>query len=189
MFQLPEDDRKLLLGVARVAVRSHLWGMSLRLPEIDDGVLMERHGVFVSIHQGRELRGCIGNVTPELPLYNATAQCAVAAASADPRFPPVTEEELPQISFELSVLSIPEPVVDIDEIEIGRHGLIVSKGSARGLLLPQVATQYRWNCNQFLAETCIKAGLHPEAWREGATIHYFTADVFGEEHIHQPATL
>src|SRR5438045_2403095 len=102
------------------------------------------------------------------PLYRTTARCAVAAATTDPRFAPLTLAELPQVSFELSVLSIPESVRNIDEIEVGTHGLIVNKGSARGLLLPQVATQYRWNRKQFLAETCLKAGLHPNAWREGA---------------------
>jgi len=187
MFQLPEEDRRLLLGIARSAVSAHLSGNSLCLPEIHNGVASEPHGVFVSIHSGQELRGCIGNVTTDQPLYRTTARCAVAAATTDPRFAPVTLGELPRVSFELSVLSLPESVQNADEIEVGKHGLIVSKGSARGLLLPQVATQYRWNRNQFLAETCIKAGLHPNAWREGASIHCFTAAVFGEEHIPHPA--
>jgi AmmeMemoRadiSam system protein A len=188
MFQLPEADRHLLLGIARNAVEAHLSGDSPELPEVQHGVGLERHGVFVSLHNNRKLRGCIGNVMPDQPLYRTTAHCAVAAATSDPRFASVTLEELPRVSFELSVLSIPEPVHSVDEIEVGKHGLIVSKGSARGLLLPQVATKYRWNRNQFLAETCIKAGLVPDAWREGASIHYFTADVFGEEHIHYRAT-
>lgn len=188
MFQLPEEDRQLLLGIARKAVEAHLSGESLSLPEIQHGAALESHGVFVSIHNGKELRGCIGNVMTNQPLYRTTARCAVAAATEDPRFAPVTLEELPRVSFELSVLSIPEPVQNVNEIEVGTHGLIVSKGSARGLLLPQVASQYRWNRNQFLAETCIKAGLHPNAWNEGASVHCFTAAVFAEEHIHHPAT-
>ena len=122
------------------------------------------------------------------PLFRTVARCAVAAATTDPRFAPLMLDELPRAAFELSVLSIPEPVESVDEIEVGKHGLIVSKGSARGLLLPQVATQHHWNRNQFLTETCIKAGLHPNAWREGAIIHCFTAAVFGEEHIHHSAT-
>ena len=185
MFQLPEHDRRLLLGIARDSVQAHLSERSLRRTDIQSGIASEPHGVFVSIHHSSELRGCIGNVMPDQPLYRTTARCAVAAATSDPRFPSVTLQELPQVSFELSVLAIPEPVNNVDEIEVGTHGLIVSKGSARGLLLPQVATQFRWNRNQFLAETCVKAGLHPNAWRDGATIHCFTADVFGEQTTHQ----
>ena len=189
MFQFPEADRKLLLGIARHAVESRLSIRSFQLPEIRQGIASEPHGVFVSIHRGKELRGCAGNVIPDDPLYRTTARCAVSAATSDPRFAPVTLDELPRLSFEVSVLSIPEPVRNTDEIEVGNHGLIVRQNSAHGLLLPQVATQYRWNRNQFLAETCIKAGLHPNAWREGADVYYFTAVVFGEEHIHQPVTL
>jgi AmmeMemoRadiSam system protein A len=186
MFELPEEDRQLLLRIARNAVKAHLSESSFHLPEILQGVAAEPHGVFVSLHHGNKLRGCIGNVAPSQPLYRTTARCAVAAATEDPRFSAVTLEELPLISFELSVLGMPEPVRDVEAIEIGKHGLIISKGSARGLLLPQVAVEYGWNRNQFLAETCIKAGVHPNSWREGATIHSFTADVFRDEHIHQP---
>jgi uncharacterized protein len=188
MFQLPEQDQQLLLGIARNAVHAHLSGTSPDSPEIPRGVALESHGVFVSIHHGERLRGCMGNVMPSQPLHHTTAQCAVAAATSDPRFDPVSLDELPYISFEISVLSIPEVVNNPETIEVGTHGLIVTKGAARGLLLPQVATQYRWNRNQFLAETCIKAGLHPNAWKEGATIFCFTAAVFGEEHIPHRAT-
>jgi AmmeMemoRadiSam system protein A len=183
MFQLPEEDRLLLLGIARDAVEAHLSGDAPGLPEIQHGVALEQLGVFVSIHNGKELRGCIGNVMPDQPLYRTIARYAVEAATSDPRFESVTLDELPRVSFELSVLSIPEPVHSVDKIEVGKHGLIVSKGSAHGLLLPQMAAQYRWNRNQFLAETCMKAGLSPNAWREGASIYCYTADVFGEEHI------
>jgi AmmeMemoRadiSam system protein A len=186
MFELPEEDRQLLLRIARNAVKAHLSGSPFHLPENHQGVLAESHGIFVSLHHGKQLRGCIGNVAPSQPLYRTTARCAVAAATEDPRFSSVMLEELSLVSFELSVLGMPEPVHDVEAIEIGKHGLIISKGSARGLLLPQVAVEYRWNRNQFLAETCIKAGVHSNAWREDATIHSFTADVFRDEHIHQP---
>ena len=188
MFQLPEEDQQLLLGIARNAVKSHLSRSSPEFPEIRQGPALEPRGVFVSIHHGERLRGCVGNVMPDQPLHRTTARCAVAAATSDPRFVPISLVELPYVSFELSVLSIPEPVTDLDAIEVGRHGLIATNGAARGLLLPQVATQYRWNRNQFLTETCIKAGLHPNAWKEGATIFCFTAAVFGEEHIPHRAT-
>ena len=188
MFQLPDEDQQLLLGIARNAVEAHVSGNSLQLPVIRQGIVSQRHGVFVSIHRGKELRGCIGNVMTDSALYRTTARCAVAAATSDPRFPPVTLDELPHVTFELSVLSIPEPVHNVEQIEVGKHGLIISKGPARGLLLPQVATQYRWNRNQFLAETCMKAGIDPNAWKQGASIHYFTANVFGEKLIHPPTT-
>jgi AmmeMemoRadiSam system protein A len=185
MFRLPEPDRRFLLNLARNAVQAHLSAIPLQLSAVHDGITCEPHGVFVSIHQGRQLRGCIGNVMPELPLYQTTARCAIAAATSDPRFPAVTLGELPLLSFEISVLSPPELVNTFEEIEVGKHGLIVSKGSARGLLLPQVPVEYGWNRNQFLSETCIKAGLDPNAWHEGTVIHSFTADVFGEDQIHQ----
>ena len=104
MFQLPEEDRLLLLGVARNAVEAHLSGEPSGLPEIQHGVALELRGVFVSLHNGRELRGCIGNVMPDQPLYRTTAHCAIAAATSDPRFTSVTLHELPDISIELSVL-------------------------------------------------------------------------------------
>src|SRR2546425_332773 len=137
MFQLPEEDRQLLLGIARKVVEEHLSGKPPHLSEIQHGVASEPHCVFVSIHNGKHLRGCIGNIMPDQSLYRTTARCAVAAATSDPRFAPVTLDELPRVSFELSVISTPEPVHNLNDIELGKHGLIVSKGSARGLLLPQ----------------------------------------------------
>jgi AmmeMemoRadiSam system protein A len=189
MLELPEEDRRLLLGIARNALKAHLSGSPFHLPKIRQGLAAEPHGVFVSLHRGKQLRGCIGNVVPNDPLYRTVARCAVAAATADPRFSSVTLAELPLVSFELSVLGVPEPVQDVESIEIGKHGLIIGKGSARGVLLPQVAVEYRWNRKQFLSETCIKAGLHPNSWREDAAIHCFTADVFRDELIHQPHQL
>jgi AmmeMemoRadiSam system protein A len=161
-------------------VQSHLSAHSLELPEIRDEVLLEPRGLFVSIHEGNALRGCIGNIQPSNPLYVTTANSAIAAAVSDPRFPPMTLDELPHVDFELSVLGPIEQVTDVESIEIGRHGLIVSKGNAKGLLLPQVASQYRWNRERFLAETCRKAGLRPED-RQNVQIYRFTAEVFGEK--------
>jgi len=187
MFQLPEQDRRSLLRIARDAVKGYLSADDLELPQIDEGFLAQPYGVFVSIHRGQTLRGCIGNVSPKEPLHRTTARCAISAATADPRFPAVTPEELPLLQFELSVLSAPELVSNPEKIEIGKHGLIVTRGAARGLLLPQVATQYGWDRYQFLAETCIKAGVSRDAWRQGSDIYCFTAEVFAENHIHQPA--
>jgi AmmeMemoRadiSam system protein A len=180
MFQLTEDDQQLLLQIARNAVRARLANLPPGLPDVPQGVLSESHGIFVSIHENERLRGCIGNVQPAGPLYQSAAECAIAAAVGDPRFRPMTEAELSSIEFEISVLSPMERVHDIREIEVGRHGLLISKRNARGLLLPQVATMYGWDRGRFLEETCRKAGLRPDDWKEDAAIQHFTALVFGE---------
>jgi AmmeMemoRadiSam system protein A len=183
MFQLTESDQRLLLQIARNSVRAYLSGETAKQPEISNGVLMESYGVFVSIHISGELRGCIGNVHPAGPLYRSAAECAVAAAVSDPRFAPLTSDELPAADFEISVLSFMEPVKNIEEIEIGLHGLMITKPSGRGLLLPQVAVEHRWDRVRFLRETCKKAGLNPDDWKNGATIQRFAAFVFGESQL------
>jgi len=188
MFQLTDSDQQLLLQIARNAVRSYLCGEAPRFPEMGVGVLTEPHGIFVSIHRQGELRGCIGNIHPAGPLYRSVAECAIAAAIGDPRFMPMMAAELDGVEFEISVLSPMQLVQDIREIEIGRHGLLVSKRNARGLLLPQVAEAYGWDRERFLQETCRKAGLGPEEWKEDAIIQCFSALVFGEKHLHLTAT-
>ena len=182
MFQLSESDQLLLLKIARTAVLAYLSGKSARPPEITSGPLSETHSVFVSLHEGEnELRGCIGNIHPTTPLYRTTAECAIQAAVADPRFMPLTIEELVRVGFEISVLSPMEKVDSIQTIQVGRDGLFISKDASRGLLLPQVATDNDWDRERFLAETCRKAGLKPNDWKEGATIFRFTAHVFEEK--------
>ena len=180
MSPLREQEQRILIAIAKAAVDAHLAGRALKFEPVHEGSLAERRGVFVSIHETARLRGCVGNVEPDEPLYRATARCAIAAAVADPRFAPLTTGEMSLVSFELSVLSPPEILHDPGEIEVGTHGLIVSKGAARGLLLPQVAASQCWDRYRFLAETCLKAGLRPDAWKQGAQIHQFTAQVFGE---------
>jgi len=188
MFQLIEKDQQLLLEISRNAVSAYLAGQSPRLPEIASGALTEARGVFVSIHKGDLLRGCIGNVHPASPLYRTAAECAVAAAVGDPRFVPMMAAELLDVHFEISVLSPMERIIDIGRIEIGTHGLLITKGSARGLLLPQVATMYGWDRELFLQETCKKAGLRSDDWKHDATIQCFTALVFGERQFRLTAT-
>jgi uncharacterized protein len=188
MFQLTEDERRLLLQIARNAVGFYLSNQTPHLPEVPPGVLTASHGVFVSIHQGEQLRGCIGNIHPAGPLYRSAAECAIAAAVGDPRFMPLMKSELAAVEFEISVLSLIEKVQDIQEIEIGAHGLLIRKGNARGLLLPQVASTYGWDRERFLQETCKKAGLNPDDWKEGAEIHYFSAFVFDEKQFQLIAT-
>ncbi len=183
MFQLTESQQQLLLQIARDSVRAYLAGEVLGLPEFTSGVLAEPCGIFVSIHKGDDLRGCIGNVHPIKPLCRSAAECAIAAAAGDPRFMPLTLAELPLVEFEISVLSTVERVENIGEIEVGTHGLLISKKGARGLLLPQVAKAYGWDRERFLQETCWKAGLNSDDWKDGATIHRFSALVFGEKHF------
>jgi AmmeMemoRadiSam system protein A len=187
-FQLTEADQQLLLQIARNAVRAYLAGQPPRLPDAPPGFLAEAHGVFVSLHRGIELRGCIGNIHPASPLCRSVAECAIAAAVGDPRFMPLTVAELPHIEFEISVLSPLESVQDIGEIEIGKHGLFITKKNARGLLLPQVATMYGWDRQRFLRETCAKAGLKPDDWKQDATIQCFSAFVFSEKRFLLTAT-
>jgi uncharacterized protein len=127
-----------------------------------------------------ELRGCVGYVLPTCPVYRAVAETARAAAFDDNRFPPVTQEEAPRLEIELSILSLAQPIQP-EEIEVGRHGLLISWHGQRGLLLPQVPVERAWDRTIFLEQTCRKAGLLPDAWQRGATIEAFTAEVFGEK--------
>ena len=187
MFQLTDDDQRRLLQIARNAVRSYLLGQPPRLGEMPPGVLTEPHALFVSIHKGADLRGCIGNIHPAGPLYRSVAECAIGAAVGDPRFMPLAAPELPEVEFEISVLSPLQRIDDIGEIQIGKHGLVVSKGAARGLLLPQVATIYNWDRERFLQETCRKAGLKSDDWKN-ATVQSFSALVFDEKKFQHSIT-
>jgi len=131
-------------------------------------------------HRAEELRGCVGYVLPTCPVYRAVAETARAAAFDDNRFPPVTQEEAPRLEIELSILSLAQPIQP-EEIEVGRHGLLISWHGQRGLLLPQVPVERAWDRTIFLEQTCHKAGLRPDAWQRGATIEAFTAEVFGDK--------
>ena len=135
---------------------------------------------FVTIFCRGELRGCLGRLTPAMALPELVAHLAQEVADSDPRFDPVRPEELADISLEISVLTPEREIQALSEIEIRRHGLIVEKGSRRGLLLPQVATEHGWDRDTFVAHTCLKAGLAGDAWRHGARIFVFEAQVFGE---------
>jgi AmmeMemoRadiSam system protein A len=176
---LSDHDRRRLLEIARAAISARVRGEPYSPPP-SEGALAERAGAFVSVHRGGELRGCIGYVEADRPLVEVVARSAAAAVSEDPRFPPVTEEELSQLTIEISVLSPLEPVDQVDTIEVGRHGLVVEDGWRRGLLLPQVATEWGWDRETFLDHTSLKAGLPADAWRRGARIYRFEAEVFGE---------
>ena len=183
MLPLNSEDRRRLLQLARQALKSRLAKSESPKPPVDSSeippALQACAGVFVSLHRkSGELRGCVGFVEPRLPLFLAVMEAA-AAALHDPRFPAVSESELPEMDVEISVLSPPRPV-KLNEIRIGTHGLLVTKGAARGLLLPQVAVERKWDTERFLVETCRKAGLAPDAWRKDAQVQAFQAEVFGE---------
>lgn len=175
-----EADRRLLLQLAREAIVAHVAGGAVPAPASAD-VLGRFSGVFVTLHKQGGLRGCIGHIEADGPLGALIPRCAIAACSTDPRFPPVSVAELPELEIELSIVGSLEPIADPADFEIGRHGLLVEREWRRGLLLPQVATERRWGRNQFLAQTCHKAGLPGDAWKEGADVWRFEAEVFGEE--------
>jgi AmmeMemoRadiSam system protein A len=176
---LSDTDRLVLLDVARHALTAHVTGVSAPEEPASD-LLVGRAGAFVTLHHRGDLRGCIGHVEANEPLGRVIARCAVAAGVSDPRFPPVTAGELSEIAIELSILGPLESVSRLDEIDVGRHGLVVEMGWQRGLLLPQVATEWKWDRETFVAETCRKAGLARDAWKTGAKIWKFEAEVFGE---------
>lgn len=180
-MSLTEADKKVLIQAARDSIRTHLKGATPSPPAQLAPVLREPRGVFVSLHRQGRLRGCIGYLEAVKPLLPAVQEMAVAAAFHDPRFSPLREEELADLDVEISVLTPMQRINKAEEIEVGKHGLYIERGPSRGLLLPQVATQYRWDRTTFLEQTCAKAGLPTQAWKEPETrIFVFTADIFSE---------
>jgi len=174
-----EADRQQLLGIARDALAAHVTGA--RMPEAElTGAAARPAGAFVTLRAGAELRGCIGHVEANEPLGVVVARSAVAAGSSDPRFPGITAAELPRLQIEISILGPLALVSSLADIQIGIDGLIVELGLQRGLLLPQVAAEWQWDRETFVAETCRKAGLAADAWEKGARLWKFQAEVFGE---------
>jgi AmmeMemoRadiSam system protein A len=171
-----------LLRIARQSIEAVLDGRRDEPPGVADEELMRPCGTFVSLHTGTgDLRGCIGTIKPVSPLIRAVATSAVNAAFRDPRFQPLRRDELDTIRIEISVMSPIVPVERVEEIVVGRDGLIVSRGGRTGLLLPQVATSFGWDRETFLEHTCLKAGLGAGAWRDsGCRIEKFSAEVFAE---------
>ncbi|MCU1243195.1 MAG: hypothetical protein JWO71_3921 [Candidatus Acidoferrum typicum] len=178
MLFLCNSDRESLLCLARLAV-TEVVSRGQILGEIPaDGIFSERRGVFVSLHIGKRLRGCIGVVDPQETLGKSIVRCASGASLRDPRFPAVRIEELRLLHIEISLLSALF-AIRVEEIEIGKHGLLIWRGSQRAVLLPQVAVRHRLNAEQFLAETCKKAQLAPDAWRDPeANVFGFTCEIF-----------
>lgn len=178
---LSESDRRELLRIARVAIKEYF--ITGRLPPgaPHRPALLVHAPAFVTLHVDGRLRGCIGCTEPAAPLYRTVAELAVSAAHEDDRFTPLRREEMPQLKVTVSVLSPAQRLVHAEEIEVGRHGLLISRGPCRGLLLPQVAAEHGWTAETFLQEVCHKAGLPSDAWKDAETqIERFTADVFSD---------
>jgi AmmeMemoRadiSam system protein A len=188
--ELSREDQCYLLRLARRTLEQ-LPSNGTRVPAEETLVeppipqaLMQPRGVFVTLHAQRALRGCIGYVTPAGPLYRSVIENAVNAARRDPRFDPVSPGEVGALDIEISVMTLPRKISNVEEIEVGRHGLIISQGYSHGLLLPQVATEHGWDRDTFLEYTCTKAGLPRGTWREkGVTIEVFSAQVFSEHSL------
>lgn len=179
---LNKSQRQILLKIARETLEYYLSEKKLSELKIDDPMLIEKRGVFVTLRKKGELRGCIGTLLPQEPLAKAVRSMAIQSATADPRFPSVALEELKDIEIEISVLTVPVKVSGPDEIVLGRDGVIVKKGFRQGVFLPQVAEETRWTKEQFLSALCAhKAGLEPDAWKKSDTeLYVFQAEVFSE---------
>ena len=186
---LTPEQRAHLLATARRAIRNRVAGRPATVPAPPDPILRAPGAAFVTLTRAGALRGCIGYVQPIKTLARAVAHCAAAAATEDPRFPAVTAQEFPDLFLEISILSPLRPIAEPTEVQVGLHGLYVSRGSSHGLLLPQVATEQGWDRNTFLRQACLKAGLPADAWQRGATLQVFTVervsdgDPVGEETI------
>ena len=180
---LPLESQKKLIELSRRILEDFVLGRRREVERVDDFYLeTQDYGAFVSLHNQGELRGCIGDCVPRAPLYETVIEMTEAAASRDSRVEPVSESELVDIRIEVSVLS---PLVRTEAplaLEVGRHGLYVVRQGRRGVLLPQVATQYHWDMKTFLEQTCLKAGVRKHAWKDSDTeVSTFTALIIEEQ--------
>ena len=189
MSPLTSAARRWLLELARGALEAAAKGDSFRaprppagLPAADQEELLRPRAAFVSLHKKGRLRGCVGHVAFDTPLAQVVGEMARAATLQDDRFPPVSRDEVPEIEVEISLLSPFFPIRP-EQIIAGTHGLLVRRGLYRGLLLPQVATTYNWDAERFLREACRKAGLPRDAWKHGASLEAFTAEVIAETEL------
>jgi uncharacterized protein len=183
-MELSTDDKKELLRIARDAISAALKNKPISRSRSTSKALNELCGAFVTLHLLGELRGCIGYIEPKFPLRETVEEVAQKAALEDPRFPSLTLRELESVEIEVSVLSRLKKISDVNEIVVGTHGLIIDAGYTRGLLLPQVATEWGWGRDQFLSQTCRKAGLPADAWKQKkVTIYSFTSAVFSETEL------
>ncbi|NOY59528.1 MAG: AmmeMemoRadiSam system protein A [Calditrichaeota bacterium] len=181
---LTRQQKKTLLRVARETIEKVTAGKPHPSFEFDDPLFREERGAFVTIHKNDDLRGCIGYVRAMKPLLETIVEMAEAAALHDPRFHPVQPDEVKDLEIEISVLTPLRKIEQVDEIQVGVHGLMLENGFSSGLLLPQVAKEYNWDRDTFLEHTCMKAGLARDAWKDKNTkIYVFSADVFSEKEV------
>lgn len=180
-FSLSAEEKKELLGLARQSVESYVKEGRVPDYETDNPDFLGEKGAFVTLKKRGELRGCIGFIEPLFPLYEAVIRTSVYAATEDSRFSPVTKEELKDLEYEISVLTPLQKIDNPRAVRVGKHGLVISTGENRGLLLPQVPVENNWDRETFLNQACVKAGLPPDAWKKGAEIFVFEAIVFHEK--------
>ncbi len=181
---LTSEEKAQLLEIARDVVESQCRGEKTPEFVVNSPTLKEPRGAFVTLHKEGKLRGCIGHIRAKEPLVKTIIEMAEAAAFHDPRFPPVSSKELGLLEYEISVLTPLQRIAEVDEIEVGKHGIYMKRGSCRGLLLPQVATEWGWDRTTFLEHTCTKAGLPEDAWKDKKTeIYIFSADVFSPDDL------
>jgi AmmeMemoRadiSam system protein A len=182
MAELTDLEKKELLRLARKTIERYLVAGESASPLPAGPVFSEKRGVFVTLHRDGELRGCIGYPLPLKPLGEAVREMAIAAAFDDPRFPAVAADELAGLDIEISVLTVPRAVAGLESVRVGVDGIIIAKGTQRGLLLPQVPLEQGWDLEQYISYGCRKAGLPADEWRRGVRIETFQAVVFGEKH-------
>ena len=181
-FALTLQQKKTLLRIARATIEKVTAGKPCPSFEFDDPLFREERGAFVTIHKNGDLRGCIGYVRAIKPLLETIIEMAEAAALHDPRFHAVQYDEVKELGIEISVLTPLRKIEQVDEIQVGVHGLMLENGFSSGLLLPQVATEYNWDRKTFLEHTCMTAGLDRDTWKDKNTkIYVFSADVFSEK--------
>lgn len=177
--RVSDADQQRLLRLARRALEARVRGQAA--PPLERGASLDLpRGAFVTIHHRGDLRGCLGRLDIDWPLARTVAHLAADVSDSDPRFPPVSTAELVDLTIEISILTPERDVASVEEIDVGRHGVIVELGRRRGLLLPQVAIEHGWDRHTLLAQTCLKAGLPLDAWRHGARVRVFEAQVFVE---------
>jgi len=185
-FTLNKTEKKELLNIARKTIESYLQHNKIPEFKIDSEALSQKRGAFVTLKKNGELRGCIGRVVADMPLYVVVSNVAVDSAVNDPRFEPLNYRELKDIEIEISVLTPFEKIKNLNEIEVGKHGLMIRKGFSSGLLLPQVPLEYGWDKETFLKHLCLKAGLEQESYLDkDVTIYKFSAIVFNEAEINK----
>jgi AmmeMemoRadiSam system protein A len=178
-MSLTDEDKILLRQIARRAVEDSVNGKKVDTPEPIPASLKRKCCAFVTLRKKEKLRGCIGCLSANESLANTVHKMAISAALKDPRFPPVKIDELPDLEYEISVLGPLDKISNIKDIHVGTHGIYIKNGKRHGVLLPQVATEYQWDCITFLEQTCIKARLPKDAWKDPDTnIHIFSAVMF-----------